>query len=247
MKKRSGCESRGRSSPQFGEMPDTMRKLGPVQLCTWLGLFCMWLYFPVAVAHNVFGADDRTRRYTRRAFNGEAIASRYIRWSASLFSFASPDWRRDSGERYAQPVSAVGALGLMSVAVIHDKYMLLLSMVGVGIAWASTLSMPYAVLAGSLPPARTGVYMGIFNFFIVTAGDPCVSVLRVDHDPFSEQQSHLRHHCRRHFPDDCRRPDAASARSANPQRAGRIVPELRETQFFVISSSSACNLCEQRM
>ena len=56
----------------------------------------------------------------------------------------------------------------MSVAVIHNKYALLLSMVGVGIAWASTLSMPYAVLAASLPPARTGVYMGIFNFFIVT-------------------------------------------------------------------------------
>ena len=56
----------------------------------------------------------------------------------------------------------------MSVAVIHNKYVLLLTMVGVGIAWASTLSMPYAVLAASLPPARTGVYMGIFNFFIVT-------------------------------------------------------------------------------
>jgi maltose/moltooligosaccharide transporter len=61
-----------------------------------------------------------------------------------------------------------GALGLMSVVVIHDKYVLLLTMVGIGIAWASTLSMPYAVLAASLPPARTGVYMGIFNFFIVT-------------------------------------------------------------------------------
>ena len=56
----------------------------------------------------------------------------------------------------------------MSVVVIHDKYVLLLTMVGIGIAWASTLSMPYAVLAASLPPARTGVYMGIFNFFIVT-------------------------------------------------------------------------------
>jgi maltose/moltooligosaccharide transporter len=60
-----------------------------------------------------------------------------------------------------------GALGLLSVAVIHDKYALLLTMTGVGIAWASILSMPYAILAGSLPPERTGVYMGIFNFFIV--------------------------------------------------------------------------------
>jgi maltose/moltooligosaccharide transporter len=61
-----------------------------------------------------------------------------------------------------------GAVGLMSVVVIHDKYVLLLTMVGIGIAWASTLSMPYAMLAASLPPERTGVYMGIFNFFIVT-------------------------------------------------------------------------------
>jgi len=60
-----------------------------------------------------------------------------------------------------------GALGLLSVMVIHNKYLLLLSMTGVGIAWASTLSMPYAMLAGSLPPEKTGVYMGIFNFFIV--------------------------------------------------------------------------------
>jgi maltose/moltooligosaccharide transporter len=56
----------------------------------------------------------------------------------------------------------------MSVVVIHNKWLLLLTMVGIGIAWASTLSMPYAVLAASIPPARTGVYMGIFNFFIVT-------------------------------------------------------------------------------
>jgi maltose/moltooligosaccharide transporter len=58
-------------------------------------------------------------------------------------------------------------MGLLSVAIIHDRYLLLLSMTGVGIAWASILSMPYAMLAGALPPAKTGVYMGIFNFFIV--------------------------------------------------------------------------------
>jgi maltose/moltooligosaccharide transporter len=62
---------------------------------------------------------------------------------------------------------ALGALGLMSVALIEDKYMLLLPMVGVGVAWASTLAMPYAILAGALPAGKTGIYMGIFNFFIV--------------------------------------------------------------------------------
>ena len=61
----------------------------------------------------------------------------------------------------------LGGIGLLSVYLIHDKYMLLLTMVGVGIAWASILSMPYAMLSGALPPARIGIYMGVFNFFIV--------------------------------------------------------------------------------
>jgi maltose/moltooligosaccharide transporter len=151
------------------EMPDTMRKLGPVQLCTWLGLFCMWLYFPVAVAHNIFGADDT---HSRQYLDG-------VQWGGNcfavyslvcfLFSFALPGMARRIGRKHTHSLCLlIGALGLMSVAVIHNKWLLLLTMVGVGIAWASTLSMPYAVLAASIPPARTGVYMGIFNFFIVT-------------------------------------------------------------------------------
>jgi len=79
-----------------------------------------------------------------------------------------PELLVDFGHQLRNQLNAiVGAAGLLSVAVIHDKYALLLSMSGVGIAWASILSMPYAILAGSLPPQRTGVYMGIFNFFIV--------------------------------------------------------------------------------
>jgi maltose/moltooligosaccharide transporter len=153
----------------IAEMPDTMRKLGPVQLCTWLGLFCMWLYFPVAVAHNIFGADDtHSPRYQAGVQWGGNCFAVYS-FVCFLFSFALPGLARRLGRKHTHSVCLLmGALGLISVAVIHNKYMLLLSMVGVGIAWASTLSMPYAVLAASLPPARTGVYMGIFNFFIVT-------------------------------------------------------------------------------
>jgi maltose/moltooligosaccharide transporter len=85
------------------------------------------------------------------------------------FSFALPWMARKLGRKYTHTLCLLcGALGLMSVVVIHNKYMLVFTMLGVGIAWASTLSMPYAVLAASLPPDRTGVYMGIFNFFIVT-------------------------------------------------------------------------------
>ena len=153
----------------IAEMPDTMRKLGPVQLCTWLGLFCMWLYFPVAVAHNVFGASDPSSPVYKDGVEWGGICFAVYSAVCFLFSFALPVLARKLGRKHTHSLCLLcGALSLMSVVVIHDKYVLLLTMVGVGIAWASTLSMPYAVLAASLPPARTGVYMGIFNFFIVT-------------------------------------------------------------------------------
>jgi maltose/moltooligosaccharide transporter len=153
----------------IAEMPQTMRKLGPVQLFTWLGLFCMFLYFPIAVAHNVFGADNPASPTYQEGveWGGGCLAVYNI--VCFFFSFALPRMARRLGRRHTHSICLVcGALGLMSVIMIHNKYVLLLTMVGVGIAWASTLSMPYAILAASLPPARTGVYMGIFNFFIVT-------------------------------------------------------------------------------
>jgi maltose/moltooligosaccharide transporter len=151
------------------EMPDTMRKLGPVQLFTWLGLFCMWLYFPVAVAHNIFGANDTSSPQYQAGVNWGGNCFAVYSAVCFVFSFALPGMARKLGRKYTHTICLLcGALGLMSVVMIHNKYVLLLTMVGVGIAWAGTLSMPYAVLAASLPPARTGVYMGIFNFFIVT-------------------------------------------------------------------------------
>jgi maltose/moltooligosaccharide transporter len=153
----------------IAEMPDAMRKLGPVQLFTWLGLFCMWLYFPVAVAHNVFGASDPASPLYKAGVEWGGICFAVYSAVCFGFSFVLAPMARKLGRKHTHSLSLVcGALGLMSVVVIHDKYVLLLTMVGIGIAWASTLSMPYAVLAASLPPARTGVYMGIFNFFIVT-------------------------------------------------------------------------------
>jgi maltose/moltooligosaccharide transporter len=150
-------------------MPLTMRRLGWVQICTWLGLFCMWLYFPVAVAHHVFGATDpRSALYTEGVSWGGVCFGMY---SAVCFAFSfvlERISRRLGRPRTHGLCLLAGVLGLLSVAVIHDRYLLLLSMTGVGIAWASVLSMPYAMLAGALPPSKVGVYMGIFNFFIVT-------------------------------------------------------------------------------
>jgi len=149
-------------------MPKTMRQLAPVQLLTWLGLFCMWLYFPIAVAHNVFGASDRNSPIYTRGVEWGGICFAVYSAVCFAFSFVLPKLAGAVGRKNAHSLSLLcGALGLLSVAVIHNKFLLLLSMTGVGIAWCSTLAMPYAVLAGSLPAARTGVYMGIFNFFIV--------------------------------------------------------------------------------
>jgi maltose/moltooligosaccharide transporter len=150
------------------EMPRTMRQLAPVQLCTWLGLFCMWLYFVPAVAHQVFGANDpQSPAYSEGVEWGGLCFGMYSA-VCFVFSFALEPMARALSRRRTHGICLVaGAVGLLAVAVIHNKYVLLLSMTGVGIAWASTLSMPYAMLAGSLPAKRVGLYMGIFNFFIV--------------------------------------------------------------------------------
>ncbi len=153
----------------IGAMPKTMRQLAPVQILTWLALFCMWLYFPVAVAHNVFGAPDTSSSLYTSGIEWGGIC--FGLYSAVCFAFAFflPGIARAVGRKHAHSLCLVaGGLSLISVAFIHNKYVLLLTMVGVGIAWASTLAMPYCVLASSLPKDKTGVYMGIFNFFIVT-------------------------------------------------------------------------------
>ncbi|HEX7025193.1 MAG TPA: MFS transporter [Gemmatimonadales bacterium] len=149
-------------------MPDTMRQLALVQIATWLGLFCMWLYFPVAVATNVFGAPDAGSPLYQRGVEWAGVC--FGAYSAVCFAFAFllPPLARKRGRKGTHAICLLaGAAGLLSVAVIRNPNLLLLSMVGVGIAWASTLSMPYSMLAGAIPAGKTGIYMGIFNFFIV--------------------------------------------------------------------------------
>jgi maltose/moltooligosaccharide transporter len=149
-------------------MPATMRQLSIVQLLTWLGLFCMWLFFVPAVARHVFGATDAQ----------SALYTRGIEWGGFTFAFYSvtcflvalvlPKIAEATSRKIVHAAALTcGGVALLSVALIHDQYVLLLTMVGVGIAWASILSMPYAILSTALPAERMGVYMGIFNFFIV--------------------------------------------------------------------------------
>ena len=152
----------------IGEMPRTMRQLAWVQICTWLGLFCMWLYFPVAVARNVFGATDTRSPSYSAGVEWAGVCFGMYSLICFVFSFVLPVMARQFGRKATHTICLIcGGVGLLSVSIIHSKYLLLLSMTGVGIAWSSTLSMPYSILAGSLPQGKTGVYMGIFNFFIV--------------------------------------------------------------------------------
>ena len=152
----------------WSTMPKTMLNIGLVQLMSFMGLFCMWLYLGVAVAHNIFGADTPDSPAYQAGIEWAGLCAGAYNGVCFLFSFALPSLARAFGRKYTHMLCLLcGSIGLISVLFIHSKYTLLLSMVGVGIAWASILSMPYAILAAVLPPNRTGVYMGIFNFFVV--------------------------------------------------------------------------------
>jgi maltose/moltooligosaccharide transporter len=150
------------------EMPRTMRQLAPVQIFTWLGLFCMWLFYVPAVARHVFGAlDPKSEAYTHGVEWG-GFAMSFMNITCFAVAFLLPFLAKATSRKTVHALCLVcGALGLLSIYFISSPWMLVLSMVGVGIAWASILSMPYAILSGALPAARMGVYMGVFNFFIV--------------------------------------------------------------------------------
>jgi maltose/moltooligosaccharide transporter len=150
------------------EMPQTMRQLAPVQIFTWLGLFCMWLFYVPAIARHVFHAlDPHSEAYTHGVEWG-GFAMSFMNITCFAVAFLLPKLAKATSRKTVHALCLIcGALGLLSVYFISSPWMLVVSMVGVGIAWASILSMPYAILSGALPAARIGVYMGVFNFFIV--------------------------------------------------------------------------------
>jgi maltose/moltooligosaccharide transporter len=152
----------------IGSMPKTMKQLAIVQFFTWFGLFCMWIYFIPAVATYIFGGNDHgSPEYQAGAEWGGVCFSVY---NGVAFAFAFLLLllvRKFSAKGIHRTCLALGALGLISVAFADEAKLLLLSMFCVGIAWASILSMPYAMLANAIPGNKMGFYMGIFNFFIV--------------------------------------------------------------------------------
>jgi maltose/moltooligosaccharide transporter len=152
------------------QMPSTMRRLAVVQFFTWLGLFCMWLHFSNAVPV-VFGTSDTNSPLFKAGAEWAGVCYAVKDAVTFLAAFALMAAARKLDRRRVHGLClALGGIGLLSVGFIHgeaQKHLLLLALALGGVAWASILSMPYAILAGALPPERMGVYMGIFNFFIV--------------------------------------------------------------------------------
>jgi len=152
----------------FQDMPHTMKQLAWVQFFSWFALFAMWIYTTAGVTSHVYGTTDTTSALYNEGANWVGVGFGTYNGVAAIVAFGIPILARRTSRRIAHAICLLcGAVGLASVYIIPDPRFLLGSMVGVGIAWASILSMPYAILTGSLPPSKLGYYMGVFNFFIV--------------------------------------------------------------------------------
>ena len=152
----------------FKEMPLRMKQLAAVQFFTWMALFAMWIFFSVAVARNILGATETTSALYQQGIDLANECFAVYNFTAFIAAMVFLWLGRKMSAKSIHIISlALGGIGLASVGVIKDPFLLKVAFVGVGIAWASILSMPYAMLSSALPADRMGVYMGIFNFFIV--------------------------------------------------------------------------------
>jgi maltose/moltooligosaccharide transporter len=150
------------------EMPATMKQLAVVQFFTWFALPCMWQFFSLAVARHVFLAPDETSPLFARATEWGGLCFAVYNVVCFVIAFLLPSLAKKTSRKIVHGIALVcGGIGLISVLFIANKWLLFASMAGVGIAWASILSMPYVILSTAVPPARMGVYMGVFNLFIV--------------------------------------------------------------------------------
>ena len=147
-----------------------MRQLSWVQFFSWFGLFGMWVFSVPAIAQHIYGlphTDSKSVAY-QNAGDWVGILFGIYNLVSAFYAFALPYIAQKIGRKNTNAISLIiGGIGLLSIYIMPDKNWLILSMIGVGIAWASILAMPYAILAGSISPKKMGVYMGIFNFFIV--------------------------------------------------------------------------------
>lgn len=153
----------------FKKMPLTMKQLSSVQFFSWFGLFGMWVFSTPAIAHHIYGLslNDHGDAF-QKAGDWVGILFGVYNAVSAVYAFFLPAIAKKIGRKRTHAFSLIcGGLGLISIYFVPNENWLFLSMFGIGIAWASILAMPYAILAGSIPARKMGVYMGIFNFFIV--------------------------------------------------------------------------------
>jgi len=150
------------------EMPPTMRRLWWMKLFQWYGMMCYWIYIVPSLAKTMYGTSDATSAGFRDAglLNGQIGG--FYNFVAFGAAFAMVPFTRRYGAKVVHAVClTLAAAGMWALPAIQDKALLFVPMIGIGLAWASIMGNPYILLAGSIPPARAGVYMGIFNMFIV--------------------------------------------------------------------------------
>ncbi|QXV66112.1 MFS transporter [Mucilaginibacter sp. 21P] len=153
----------------FKNMPTAMRQLGLVQFFSWFALFSMWVFASPAIATHIFHVDLKDTTSVKAAEAGDWVTLMFGVYNgvSALYALCLSAIARATSRKLAHAFSLIaGGIGLISIFFIQNPHMLILSMVGIGLAWASILAMPYAILSGSIPAKKMGVYMGIFNFFI---------------------------------------------------------------------------------
>ncbi len=165
----------------FQFMPKIMKQLAWVQFFSWFALFSMWIYTTLAVTQHIYKTTDTTSEAYNTGANqvGEMFANYNL--IAALAAFLLPLLAKYTSRKFTHFIALVcGGLGLISVYFITEPTVFAmewLPMIGIGIAWASILSIPYAMLSGSLPSSKMGYYMGVFNFFIVIPQLVAASIL----------------------------------------------------------------------
>ncbi len=159
-------------------MPKTMGQLAVVQFFSWFALFAMWIYTTAAVTSHIYGTSDTTSELYNTGADWVGIMFAVYNGFAAVVAFLLPVVARHTNRRITHAISLIaGGIGLISIYFVKDPNLLIISMLGVGLAWSSILSMPYAILTGSLPAHKMGTYMGIFNFFIVIPQILAASIL----------------------------------------------------------------------
>ncbi len=159
-------------------MPKTMKQLAVVQFFSWFALFAMWIYTTPAVTHHIYGATDTSTALYNEGADWVGVLMSVYNGFAAVMAFILVWLAKLTNRKTVHLISLViGGVALASFYLIKDPNLLLISELGIGLAWASILAMPYAILTGSLPAEKMGVYMGIFNFFIVIPQITAASIL----------------------------------------------------------------------